>query len=366
MGRTPLIRPLLGALPGARLFRAPGRVNLIGGQVDYHEGPVVAMAIDREVLVAMRPRADERVVARSLAVAGRVEISARGHDDPGAVIPEWGRLVAGVTRALAARGRPARGADLVVGSSLAIGGGLSSSAAFEVAVALALGAAAGWHLPPKEIALAAQEGEHLGSGVPCGVQDQMASVTGGVFLLDCRTLAVEPLQLPAELAVVIVDSGVRRSLAGSPWTQRRAESFTVAASLGLRVLRDASPEQVASQPRGRHVVGEMQRVWAFADALRRPDAGALGPLMSASHASSRDDMKCSIPALDTLCECLLRAGAVGARLTGGGFGGCCVALAPAADATRIAARAAGDYRARTANEPHAMVARTAAGAAEIS
>ncbi len=323
------------------------------------------MAIDRDVCVAMRPRRDSRIVARSLDLEGVVDVAGDGRDDPFGVTPSWGRLVVGVARALHERGRRPAGADLVVASTLAIGGGLSSSAAFEVAVALALGAAAGSPLATDDLALAAQRGEHVGSGVPCGIQDQMASVIGGVFLLDCRTLAVEPLVLPDDLAVVVVDSGVPRTLAGSPWAQRRAESLAVAATLGLRVLRDASPEQVADTPRGRHVVSEMQRVWRFADALRSDRTDALGALMLASHRSSRDDMECSIAALDTLVECLVDAGALGARLTGGGFGGCCVALVPAAHADAVARRAADDYVERTRNTPGAMVVRSAPGASEI-
>jgi galactokinase len=282
------------------------------------------------------------------------------------VTPQWGRLAGGVVRALADLGRPPVGADLEVRSNLSIGGGLSSSAAFEVAISCALIAAADWHLDPTDLALAAQRAEHLGSGVLCGMQDQMTSVHGGVFLLDCRTLVITPLHLPDELRVVIIDSGVARDLESSPWAQRRAESFAAAEALGLRVLRDATPEQVADVPRGRHAVHEMQRVWAFADAMQAGAVDALGPLMLASHASSRDDMECSIPALDQLVDCLIDAGAIGARLTGGGFGGCCVALVSAGNADAIADAAADDYRARTGNTPAVIIARAAPGVSEIA
>jgi galactokinase len=252
-----------------------------------------------------------------------------------------------------------------VASNLTIGGGLSSSAAFEVAVALALGAAAGWSVDADDLATACQRAEFAATGVPCGIQDQTASVRGGVFLLDCRTRSVEPLALPHGTAVVIVDSGVSRTLAGSPWTERREESFAVARDLGLRVLRDATPEQVADQARGRHAVSEMARVREFAAAAKAGDAERLGALMLASHASSRDDMEVSIPALDTLVECLTSAGAFGARLTGGGFGGCCVALAPAGDAAAIGAAAAAEYAARSGHTPTAIVAVAAPGAGPL-
>jgi len=156
--------------------------------------------------------------------------------------------------------------------------------------------------------------------------------------------------------------GVPRTLEGSPYAQRRAESEAVAARLGLRVLRDATLEQVRDIPRGRHAVTEMQRVQDFARALRGRDLEALGPLMLASHASSRNDMEVSIPELDVLVECLVEAGAYGARLTGAGFGGCVVALGPVGSIRAIADRATEQYRARTGLEPSAWVVRGADGA----
>jgi galactokinase len=303
----------------------------------------VAMAIDRDVTCTAIASGDDRVEIESDDFDGPVVVDARGHDDPAKTKPEWGRLVGGVVCALAELGRLPAGIRAHVNSTLPIGGGLSSSAAFEVAVALALADAARLTIDPVSLARAAQRAEHLGTGVPCGIQDQMASVMGGVILLDCRTVTVESLTLPDDLAVVIVDSGVQRTLAGSPWAQRRAESFAVAHALGLRVLRDATPEQVADLPRGRHAVSEIRRVRAFAAALRRDDRPSMGELMLASHASSRDDMECSTPELDLLVECLVDAGAYGARLTGGGFGGCCVALADVSSAAAVASDALARY-----------------------
>ena len=171
----------------------------------------------------------------------------------------------------------------------------------------------------------------------------MAGATGTI-LLDCRTLHVEHLMIPDSLAVVVVDSGVERTLANSPWTQRRAETFAAAAALGLRVLRDARLDQVADDRRARHVVSEIARVEAFAAAARNGDCVAMGQLMSASHASSRDDMESSTPELDEIVDAFVEAGAFGARLTGGGFGGCCVAIADAEDAAAIARVALDRYR----------------------
>jgi galactokinase len=350
-------------------YRAPGRVNLIGGQVDYHEGWVVSMAIDRDVVVRATPRDDDRITATSHELDGAVEIAADGSDDPAAVRPAWGRTVAGVARVLKDLGRTPVGLALDITSDVPIGAGLSSSAAFEVACALALDDAAQFTLQGDDLAFAAQRAEHVATGVPCGIQDQMASVhgrAGHALFLDCRTLAIEHVTLPAPLRVVVVHSGIPRALEDTPYAQRRAESLDVAAQLGLRVLRDATLEQVNDSPRGRHAVTEMMRVQEFAAALRAEDIDALGPLMLASHASSRDDMGVSTPELDTLVECLCDAGALGARLTGAGFGGCVVALVPEARAEAIAHDAARAYREKTEREPQAWVVQAAAGAERLS
>lgn len=346
-------------------FRAPGRVNLIGGQVDYHEGYVVSLAVDRDVTVAAAPRRDRVVRARSSAYPGTVEVDLAAAVDPAAVSPAWGRPVAAVARVLRDHGVDPPGADLAYGSSLPPGAGLSSSAAFGVVTTLALAHLAGHTLAAGDAARVAQRAEHLALGVPCGIQDPLTSLAaraGHVLLLDCRTLAAEHLALPPGIALLVVHSGVSRTLAGSPWAARRAESFGAARRVGVRVLRDATPDQVRGEPRARHVVHEIGRVLAFADALRRGDADALGPLLLASHASSRDDMEVSTPELDTLVECLVDAGALGARLTGGGFGGCVVALAPEARADAVLAEACVAYRARTGREPTPWRVRPAAGA----
>ena len=355
-----------------RVFRAPGRVNLIGGQVDYHEGWVVSMAIDHDVVVEARPRADARVIARSDQPAfdrdGPVDIAADGSDDARGVEPKWGRGVGGVLRVLADLGRPPVGADLRITSTLPVGAGLSSSAAFSVALSLALGDVAGWELPRRDLALAAQRAEHTATGVPCGTQDPLASVfgeAGHALLIDCRSLDIEAVPLPDSLRVLVVHSGVERTLERTPYAQRRAESIEVGARLGLRALRDASLEQVRDEPRGRHAVTEMARVLDFADALRNNDDAALGALMLASHASSRDDMDVSTPDLDALVECLVDAGALGARLTGAGFGGCVVALVPSARAGEIADDATGAYRTRTNREPTAWIMQATRGAGPV-
>ena len=356
------------AAPPARTFRAPGRVNLIGGQVDYHEGFVVAMAIDRDIRVAVTRRDDDSVVARSGDVDGDVVVGADGRDEPADVVPRWGRLVAGVVRTLADAGRAAIGADLDVTSSLPIGAGLSSSAAFEVAVAVSLAHVGNLALAPRELTLLTQRAEHIATGVPCGVQDQLSSVfgvAGHALLIDCRALEVDAIALPPDVAVLIVHSGIERALENTPYAHRRAESLAVAQRLGLRALRDARPEQVNDEPRGRHAVSEIRRVLEFAEALSNGDLHRAGRLMLASHASSRDDMEVSTPELDVLVEALTEEGAYGARLTGAGFGGCVVALVPADRAAAIATHVKDVYARRTAREPTSWIVNAAEGAGPL-
>jgi galactokinase len=325
-------------------FRAAGRVNLIGDHTDYNEGFVLPLALDLECVARTEPRDDGIVQVRSAEFDGEVEVPADGRVDPVQVEPAWGRIVAGVVRTLAARGRAPVGLVAELHSTVPVGKGLSSSAAVEVALALALCAEAGLELGPVELALACQEAEQLATGVPCGIMDQLVATSGrrdAALLIDCRTLAAEAVPLPADLAVLVVDSGVSRSLSATAYAERRAECERVAAALGLSALRDATLEQVAGEPRARHVVTENARVLQFADALRRGDVDALGPLLLQSHASLRDDFEVSTPELDDCVERLVGAGALGARLTGAGFGGCVVAVSRADRADAVAA-AVGD------------------------
>lgn len=354
--------------PTARRYRAPGRVNLIGGQVDWHEGCVVTVAIDRGVEVVAEPRADGRVTARSSAVPGVVDLASDGSTDPATVEPDWGRTIAAAIRRLTERGTPVGGADLVFSADLPVGAGLSSSAALAVASLLALADPERPAPAGTDLALAAARVELAGRGVPCGVQDPMTVVHGRAdhaLLIDCRTPTATPLLLPRRLAVLVVHSGVPRDLAATPFAAHRAESLAVADAIGVRALRDATAEQVVDHPRGRHAVSEMARVRAFADALGRDDTDALGPLMDASHASSRDDMGVSTPELDALAAALRRHGALGARLTGAGFGGCVVALVPTDRAAPIAEAACARYRAETAREPQWWSVRAVDGAGPV-
>jgi galactokinase len=351
-----------------RTYRAPGRVNLIGDHTDYNEGFVLPLAVDCDCIVRAQPRDDGQVVLRSLDRAGEVVVSADGSTDPTTVEPTWGRYAAGVVRTLAERGREAAGIEATVTSTIPLGGGLSSSAALEVAVCLALCDAAGFTLPTLELARACQEAEIVATGVPCGIMDQLASLAGSrdrALLIDCRSLEIEHIPLPPRLAVLVINSGMPRQLVDSAYAQRRRACEMVAARLGLSALRDATPEQVEDEPRARHVVSENSRVLAAAEALVTGDLVTLGQLLTESHASLRDDFQVSTPELDVLVEKLIEAGALGARLTGAGFGGCVVGVANRERAAAIVESAAGRYWAETGHPPHAFVCRAVDGAARV-
>jgi galactokinase len=351
-----------------RTYRAPGRVNLIGDHTDYNEGFVLPLAVDLDCVVRAQPREDDRVVLRSLDRPGEVDIAADGSTDPTTVEPPWGRYVAGVVCTLADRGREAAGIDATITSTIPLGAGLSSSAALEVAAGLALCDAAAFSLPKLELARACQEAEMVATGVPCGIMDQLTSLAGSrdrALLIDCRSFEIEQIPLPPRLAVLVIHSGMPRELVDSAYGERQRACEAAAAQLGVPALRDATPEQVADEPRSRHVVSENARVLAAAEALATGDLARLGRLLAESHASLRDDFEVSTPELDVLVEKLVEAGALGARLTGAGFGGCVVGLASRNEAAAVVETAAGHYWAETGHQPHAFVCRAVDGAGRV-
>ncbi|MBV8298417.1 MAG: galactokinase [Candidatus Eremiobacteraeota bacterium] len=359
-----------------RFFRAPGRVNLIGEHVDYSEGFVLPLAIDRATLAAVVPREDRTVRVRSLDRGERAEfdLDARDPRPRGA----WSDYAQGVALALSRR-VALRGAELAVRTSVPIGAGLSSSAAFELAVGLALLAAAGATLPPHELARAAQEAENGFVGLRSGIMDQLASACGvrdHALLIDCRTQDVTPVPLPAGAAIVVADSRVKHQLAGSAYNERRAQSEEAARLLGARTLRDVSLEEFARRAdalpallhrRARHVVGENARVLAAVAALRENDLARAGALMNASHDSLRDDYEVSSPELDLLVEAARGVpGVYGARMTGGGFGGSIVVLVRRDAVASLSTALESAYAARFGREPLVTEVRASDGAAPIA
>ena len=347
-------------------FRAPGRVNLIGDHTDYNGGFVLPLAIDSACVIAARRSDTVRV--RSLDTSGVVELPADGAVDPSSVMPAWGRYVAAVTRELGELGRPAVGMDAVLASDVPVGAGLSSSAALEVVCAVALAALADWDPGALALAEACRRAEEQAVGVPCGIMDQLISVAGRdghALLIDCRVLQWQAVPLPVGLEIVVVHSGQQRALADTAYGERRRSCEELAHRLGVPFLRDATWEQVADEPVGRHVVSENERVLEAVRALDADDAIRLGSLMSASHASLRDDYGVSTEELDVLVELLVGAGAFGARLTGAGFGGAVVAVCERGAAQRILDASLPEYRDRTGLEPRAYSCRAVDGAGPI-
>ena len=316
---------------------APGRVNLIGEHVDYCEGFVLPLAIDRATTVRAVPRGDRIVHVHSVERGEEASFDLDERDP--APRRDWSDYARGMAIALERRTR-LRGADLHVSTTVPIGAGLSSSAAFELAVGLALLGIAGGEVERTELARAAREAENDFVGLQSGVMDQLASAFGvrdHALLIDCRTGSVSPVPIPRGTAIVVADTGVKHELASSAYNRRRSESEEAARLLGVRVLRDVTATELAAKSgvlsplllrRARHVVTENERVLAAAAALRTNDLVSAGAAMNASHASLRDDYEVSIAELDVLTEAAQKTpGIYGARMTGGGFGGSVVALA---------------------------------------
>ena len=322
---------------------APGRVNLIGEHTDYSGGLVLPVAIQYGISLDVAA-VDDRVKLASEGFGAATPFTA---DGSGAAAEGWARYAQAVAAELHLLGRPPVGLVGTLTSDLPAGAGLSSSAALEVAVGLALCAVADFELAPLDLALACQRAELRAVGVPCGILDQAAALlgrAGHAILLDCGTLEHSLVAVPAEAALVVVDSGVEHSHETSGYAQRRQE------------LEAGMPRRV------RHVQTENQRVRDFTGALERSDLVSAGALLLASHASLRDDYEVSTPELDLLVDLAQEAGAYGARLLGGGFGGSILALTEVERADELAAAVSSAYRERTGIGGASLVAVASAGA----
>jgi galactokinase len=348
-------------LEPALIARAPGRVNLLGEHVDYNEGFVLPVAIDRDVVVAAGPSPDASL--RVLAID-------RGEEDifvPFERFPRgsgWISYVRGVVRLLGETGVRVPGATLVIAGDVPQSAGLSSSAALEVSVAMALLGLAGQKLPDLQLIELCHRAEQEFAGVACGIMDQFVSVCGErgrALYLDCRHLVYAHLTLPDSLRLVALESGVRRELRNSDYNERVRECREAAGLLGVRSLRDvtfgAHEEQLAELPsplaqRARHVVSEIERTRLAAAALEAGDLARVGTLMRESHASLRDDYEVSIEPLDVLVEIASEVdGVIGTRLSGAGFGGCTISL--------VDDDALGDFRAHVLPKYHERTGRSA-------
>lgn len=357
---------------------APGRANLIGEHTDYSGGFVLPFAIGLGTVAAAAPRDDGRLRCWSLddGAVGEVAIAELA---PGRV-EGWAAYPQGIAWALREAGLEVAGADILVGTSLPLSSGLSSSAALLCAVGLALSELASAELDARELALLAQRAEAEVAGVPTGVMDQLAVMLGRdghAILIDTQTLAADAVPLApreAGLALLVLDTRVPRRLAEGAYGERRAQCEQAARILGVDALRDASPEDVEARAadlgdvlhrRARHVTTENARVLEAVAALRGGDFAVLGALLDASHASLRDDYEVSAPALDLAVGSAIAAGALGARMTGAGFGGCALALVPAERVDAVATAVAGAFESAGLDEPETFEVTPAAGARRL-
>lgn len=378
----------------AGVWAAPGRINLIGEHTDYNDGFALPLALPRRVLVAAGPREDGALLLRS---GRRTDdpISTHLADlEPGAA-GGWAAYPAGVAWALLTAGQDRAddepcswpgaadvgGAELLLASDLPAGSGLASSAALECAVATALDELWTLRLPRGRLARVAQRAENDFVGVPCGVMDQMAALrceAGHALLVDCRDLSTTavPLDLDAAgMRLLVIDTRAPHRHVDSEYAARRRACEEAAATLGAPALRDIDETELDTalgklpdrlRPRVRHVVTENTRVLETVGMLRDGDFDGAGRLLTASHVSLRDDYEVSAPELDTAVDAALRAGALGARMTGGGFGGCAIALVHT-DAVDTVRDAVGDaYRARDFAEPRLLTATPSAGAHRVA
>ncbi|MFN2454973.1 MAG: galactokinase [Pyrinomonadaceae bacterium] len=375
-----VFRELHGGEP--RLFSAPGRVNLIGEHTDYNDGFVLPLAIDRHTVVAANLRDDRKVLVRTLNLneSAEFDLDQAAETQRG----RWINYIEGVARSLEARGVKLRGANLVLQSDVPVGAGLSSSAALEVSVALALATLSGAKIDKVALALVGQAAEHHYVGIKSGIMDQFIAAlgeAGHALLIDCRALSAEAVPLDTRDALIVIcDTRVKHELAASAYNERRAECERGVVLLrqflpDIKALRDVSvaefekyearlPEPVRA--RCRHVVTENARTLAAAAALRQNDLAEVGRLMYESHRSLRDDYEVSCRELDVMVEIASSIdGVIGARMTGGGFGGCTVNLVRRSILKEFEERITREYKQATSLDPFIYETEASEGAKEI-
>ncbi len=360
-----------------RLFRAPGRVNLIGEHTDYNLGFVLPVALDLSCRVRARTLQGGQLFARSHNLGQQTSWALDGLASVGRR-EDWSDYVAGVAVELLRQGVRLVPAEIEIDSSVPLGAGLSSSAALEVSVALALSSLAGASLPKRELAEICQRAENEFVGMKCGIMDQFAAVFGAedqALLVDCRSLDHRLVALPPEVDLVMVNSMVKHELASSEYNRRRQECEAAAERLG-KPLREISIDEWPSletrlpdpfRKRARHVVSENARVLAFVEACERGDLAAAGELMRQSHQSLSRDYEVSCEELDFLAASATASGLVwGARMTGGGFGGCTVNLVRRGAAPDFTQHISTLYEGRFGLRPAVYTCQTATGACELS
>jgi galactokinase len=351
------------------VFAAPGRVNLIGEHTDYCDGFVLPFALPQQT-----------VVTATLLDAPKWSVTSRGetvHFDLSEQVLGWAAYVAAVVWALRDAGFPPPGAVLDITSDVPVGAGLSSSAAIECAVLTALVELGGLDVPVPQRPALAQRAENVYVGMPCGVMDQSAatlSKAGHALFLDCRSLAVEhiPFDLAGQgLAILVIDTRAPHELVDGEYAARRASCEAAAASLGVAALRDATLADLSKLDgvllkRARHIVTENQRVLDTVELLRAGKVHEIGPLMTASHESLHHNFEVTVPELDVAVEAAIAAGAYGARMTGGGFGGCVLALADTTAVSTVDAAVHAAFARQGFRSPTSFVAVPSPGAHRVA
>ena len=366
------------ARPHTALIRAPGRVNLIGEHTDYNDGFVLPCAIDFATHVAIAPNGSRSVRVYAADYRERDEFSLDAPIAPSD--KQWANYIRGVVWALAERGfRLPEGVDIAVSGNVPQGAGLSSSAALEVAIGKAVQHIFRLPLNETEIAQIGQYAENHFVGCNCGIMDQLTSAcgqAGHAVLIDCRSLNTEAVPIPAGLAIMIIHSHVQRGLVGSEYNTRRAQCEAAAAHFGATALRDVSLAQFEAGKQGldataarraRYIIQENQRTLDAAEAMRRNNIAALSRLMAESHAGMRDEFEITHPAVDTLVELAseIIGERGGARMTGGGFGGCIVALVPHDLVDAVKTHIAAHYQTRTGLQEEVFVCTPQAGVSVV-
>ena len=357
--------------PPEWVVRAPGRVNLIGEHTDYNDGFVLPMAIDRAVWIALRRSRDDHVklYADEFEVWDEFSLSKLKRDKG------WLEYPKGVAWALQEAGYSLKGWEGVVTGDVPRGSGLSSSAALELATARAFSAVSGFAWDAKRMAQLGQKAENGWVGANTGIMDQLISAAGQegyALLIDCRSLELDPVSLPPDTRVIVMDTTTRHSHTDSGYNERREQCEAAAAFFGVEALRDVTLEEFEQKSaeldevvrrRARHVITENARTLQAAEALKRGDAAELGKLMNASHDSLRDDFEVTNDALNEMVGCARgQPGCYGARMTGGGFGGCAVALVEEDSADSFVAEVSACYSGATGMEPQLYVCEATAGA----
>ena len=369
---------IFGLAP-TRHFQAPGRVNLIGEHTDYNDGFVLPCAIDYQTLVAASPRTDMTVRVVALDYANQQDEFSLSDEIESHPTQLWSNYVRGVVKHLQLRGMQSTGADIAITGNVPQGAGLSSSASLEVAIGTTFQQLYNLPMTKAEVALNGQAAENQFVGCNCGIMDQMVSACGAqhhALLLDCRSYDTQLISMPESLSVMIINSNVKRGLVDSEYNTRRKQCEQAADILGIKALRDISLTELQNKKsllpevvyrRAHHVVSDSERTLLAADALRNNDIKTLSTLMADSHVSMRDDFEITVEPIDYIVELLSEylAEQGGVRMTGGGFGGCIVALMPHALVDGAKQLVAQHYQAKTGIKEDIYICKASNGAGEL-